>query len=219
LNEEYINLCDQFSKSSSHAFNIATFTGKAFVSFEYQHYRDYLVRQYEDDTEFFKIGKRNIAVYKADQPDEIYWENMKVPSSLKKRNGLYSIVILFIVLLFILALLVGLKRITAEVRSHFEAEDAMKSTIITQVLVITTTLFNKGIAIMIAELTDWEMHSTKSARCTSIIYKMIAAQTLNTSLIYFILYLLEPIQPLAPYGLYGSIYGLVLAIGVLNLGF
>jgi hypothetical protein len=52
LNEEYIRLCQHFvdDYNQVYGFKLAHFTGKAFISFEYEHFRDYFISQYESDT-------------------------------------------------------------------------------------------------------------------------------------------------------------------------
>lgn len=49
INEEYLNLSYKYAMDRSACFNLSHFTGKAFISFQYQHYRDYFLRQYEKD--------------------------------------------------------------------------------------------------------------------------------------------------------------------------
>ena len=56
LNHRYIVLSKKFALDNSPEFNVSHFLGKAFVSFEYQHYREYFLRQYEKDNNFFKIN-------------------------------------------------------------------------------------------------------------------------------------------------------------------
>jgi hypothetical protein len=46
LNSEYVELSKRFSTDDTVAFNISHFLGKAFVSFEYQHYRNYFLREH-----------------------------------------------------------------------------------------------------------------------------------------------------------------------------
>jgi hypothetical protein len=45
----------KFAQDSSMSFNLTHFVGKAFVSFEYQHYRDYFLREYERNNGFLGL--------------------------------------------------------------------------------------------------------------------------------------------------------------------
>jgi hypothetical protein len=78
LNEEYIKLCERFALEISPAFNLSKFTGKAFVSFQYSHYRDYFIQETLKDPNFLKISDKPLRVSRTNQPEDIFWYNMKV---------------------------------------------------------------------------------------------------------------------------------------------
>ena len=59
-----IDLCQHLAISGSKAdnFKLTHFTGKAFVTFEYEHYRDYFIKKYEEDNNFLKISDKPIKI-------------------------------------------------------------------------------------------------------------------------------------------------------------
>lgn len=92
-------LSQKFAEDNSMAFNLTHFTGKAFVSFEYQHYRDYILRESDRDKSFLKIKKDYpMRVELASTPNDIIWYNMSVESSTRRKNILTSYLILLMVL-------------------------------------------------------------------------------------------------------------------------
>ena len=44
INKEFVNTSNNFATNDSVSFNISHFLGKAFVSFELQHYRNFFLR-------------------------------------------------------------------------------------------------------------------------------------------------------------------------------
>jgi hypothetical protein len=62
----------------SPTFNISHFIGKAFITFRYQHYREYFLREAQQDPNFFKLIERPIHIEKAGKPSDILWKNLKV---------------------------------------------------------------------------------------------------------------------------------------------
>lgn len=108
LNQEYISMCQKFALDDTPSFNLSHFTGKAFVSFQYQHFRDYLVNEYQKDSGFLTICERQIKISKTNQPTDIYWYNMKVTDEQRSKNIFYSCCILFMLLVLSFAALIGL---------------------------------------------------------------------------------------------------------------
>jgi hypothetical protein len=62
-----------------------------------------------------------------------------------------------------------------------------------------------------------ERHKTKSERTGQLIIKIVITQTINTSIIYSILFVLHPSNPLGPYGLVLKINSLVVISGLINV--
>jgi hypothetical protein len=61
------------------AFNLSHFVGRAFVSFQYEHYKEYFL-EYFKDTDKLKISDTPLNVGAAANPSDVYWFNMKVSS-------------------------------------------------------------------------------------------------------------------------------------------
>ena len=62
-----------------------------------------------------------------------------------------------------------------------------------------------------------EKHKTKTDRIKSLTVKVVVTQTINTSLIYGILYLINGANPLGSLGLVNKIINLVVVSGIVNL--
>lgn len=71
-------LSQRFALDNSPEFNISHFLGKGFISFEYQHYREYFLRMYEKDPNFFQINSSSIHIEKPVKPNDVEWSNLKV---------------------------------------------------------------------------------------------------------------------------------------------
>jgi hypothetical protein len=95
--------------SNENAFVLAKFTGKAFISFQYQHYRDYFANEYIKDPTFFEICGQPIKISKTVQPTDVFWYNLKVSDAQRAKDIFYSYVILFMMLILSFAALMGLQ--------------------------------------------------------------------------------------------------------------
>ena len=80
LNDIELSLCERFARDDSPTFNITHFVGKAFVSFEYQHYREYIMQKYEERKKFM-YGDTELVLSRASHPTDIEWLNMDVTDS------------------------------------------------------------------------------------------------------------------------------------------
>jgi hypothetical protein len=143
---------------------------------------------------------------------------MKYPDELKKWNITKSVIILFVCELVIFTILVMVKYYGSLLQRTFYIGDIIKSISLNGFIGILTFCFNKAIAFVVEEVTLWEHHLTKSCRFSSLIFKIIFTQTFNTVVIFFFLYLLNPIEPLLQYGLAPAIFDLILWTGLINLG-
>jgi hypothetical protein len=47
---------------NSPGFNLSHFIGKAFVTFQYQHYKEFYLREVEKDPDFFLINNKTIHI-------------------------------------------------------------------------------------------------------------------------------------------------------------
>jgi hypothetical protein len=79
VNHEELLLSQKFAEDSSMAFNLTHFVGRAFISFEYQHFRDYFLRETFRDKNFLRIRPDYpIEIEQASTPLDILWFNMSV---------------------------------------------------------------------------------------------------------------------------------------------
>ena len=62
-----------------------------------------------------------------------------------------------------------------------------------------------------------ERHKTKTDRMKSLTIKVVVTQTINTCLIYGILYIIDRYNPLGSIGLVSKILNLVIVSGAINL--
>ena len=79
LNDCEIVLNKQFANDNSILFTLTHFVGSAFISFQYQHYREFILEQYEKDDEFLKFHGEYLKAEKASFPSDVYWKNIKYP--------------------------------------------------------------------------------------------------------------------------------------------
>lgn len=56
LNQAQIDLCRKYLEDEDPLFKLTHFIGCAFVSFKYQHYRDYIVRTFEKNSSHFMFN-------------------------------------------------------------------------------------------------------------------------------------------------------------------
>lgn len=84
-------------------------------------------------------------------------------------------------------------------------------------MAIMTNVINSILSYSITLLADMERHKTKSDHLNSLVIKIIVTQTINTSFIYFILYLISPSNPLGKAGLVKNVFDLVLVSGFISV--
>ncbi len=169
------------------AFNLTHFVGRAFISFEYQHYRDYILREFERDHSFLKIRPDfPMKVSMASTPNEILWTNMKVESATRKKSILISYFILFMVLTFAFGgtlLMTRLKTILS--KDNSESADFFTN-LLTILMTVVTLVINYFLSLIVKQLTEYEKHQTKSNFVFSHIVKVVITQFINTSIIYYV---------------------------------
>jgi len=64
---------------------------------------------YEQDEDFLKLNDQSLKISRTNKPEDIYWYNMKVSDTERKKNIFYSYAILFMLLILSFASLVGLQ--------------------------------------------------------------------------------------------------------------
>lgn len=108
INQQYLNICYKYAIDQSASFTLSHFTGKAFISFQYQHYRDYFIREAKYDEQFLRINKQNCRVRHSSKPSDIYWLNMKVNDSNRQKYIIYSYLVLSMTLVVTFGGLLGI---------------------------------------------------------------------------------------------------------------
>ena len=108
MNQQYLNTCYKYAIDKSASFTLSHFTGKAFVSFQYQHFRDYFLREYLHDKDFLKFNNKRIKINNSSKPSDIFWENMKITDRERRKTIIYSYIVLFMTLVIALGGLLGL---------------------------------------------------------------------------------------------------------------
>ena len=76
------------------------FVGTAFISFQYQHYRDYILMQDSTDDNFMMYNGIKLEVEVASHPSEVYWTNMRISNKNRQIRTITSYLILAMVLVF-----------------------------------------------------------------------------------------------------------------------
>jgi hypothetical protein len=109
INREFINLCEQFALNDTPSFSLSKFVGKAFISFQYQHYRDYFANEYVKNPKFLEVCGKPLKISKTNQPTDIFWYNMKISDAQRSKDIFYSYCILFMLLVLSFAALIGLQ--------------------------------------------------------------------------------------------------------------
>ena len=66
------------------------------------------MQKYEDGSREFKYGNKKLTISRASHPTDIYWTNMKVSDSKRAKKVVISYMIIFMILFFSAAGLVGI---------------------------------------------------------------------------------------------------------------
>jgi hypothetical protein len=111
INDKHIELSKKFALDNSPAFNLSHYLGKAFVTFQYQHYRSYFLRRAEKEPNFFQINTKTIYIEKPGQPKDVFWTNLKISNEERASTLIQSFVVLMVLLLVSLVILVGVDQI------------------------------------------------------------------------------------------------------------
>lgn len=246
VNQEYVSLCKQIAIDESPAFQLSRFTRKAFVSLEYQHYRDYMLREYEKDKQFLLIEGQPIKISHATNPEDVFWFNMRVTRSKRIKSILWSYFILLMVLGFSfigLALLEkfqedsvpddqdnadlfsqtfsSLNPITLMTKPNAPLSEVILGYFLTVMIPIATILINYLLGYFITELTISEKYQTRTDFLVSLVIKNVISQFINTAIIYFLIMKLYPDNEGAKYlsssGIVVRVTSLVIASGVIEM--
>jgi len=85
------------------------FTGRAFVSFEYEHYKNYFLRRYQENENFLKISGKSIKIDYSNEPEDVSWENMIISDVERNKKVVYSWVVVTMLLILSFAAFFGLQ--------------------------------------------------------------------------------------------------------------
>jgi hypothetical protein len=109
----YLALCADFTNKShqTHAFVMSHFLGKAFISFQYQHYA-FAVLDCHSKNPIFLDGNK-LDLQPATAPRDVFWENMNVTDNQRTNRKVVSFFITLGSLLIVFGILVGLDIIQA----------------------------------------------------------------------------------------------------------
>lgn len=158
-------MCEQFALNTSPAFTLSKFTGKAFICFQFQHYRDYFIKEYEKNPKFLEICGQPLRISRTNMPSDIFWYNMKISDSQRSKNIFYSYAILFMLLLISLAALIGLSFWSVTLNQGAKGHSfiaKIKGYAITALMSILTNIINYILSYSISLLVVMERHKTKS---------------------------------------------------------
>ena len=176
--------------------------------------------QNEQNESLVRLNNINLKISNINKPEDIYWYNMKVSDSDRSRYIFYSSSILFMLLILSFGSLVGLQYWQSHTQLPVNSTkplDKLKSSLFSMGMAILTNIINFILSYSIQLLADMQKHKTKSERLNSLIIKIIVTQTINTSFIYFILYLIAPKNPLGKTGLVKNVFDLVLVSGFISV--
>ncbi len=153
-----LNLCEKFASDDSPTFNITHFVGKAFVSFEYQHFREYIMQKYEDGTKKFMYGETELVLSRASHPTDIKWLNMEFSDTERLKRIVTSYLIIGMILVFSAAALIGIDFL--KLKGIKEGHDiSPETTVINYSLTIfgsvITSVINNGIWYIISSLSGY----------------------------------------------------------------
>ena len=97
--------------------------------------------------------------------------------------------------------------------------DFIASNLISISMAVITNVINFILSNSIELLSNVEQHQTKTQRLNSVIIKTICSQALNTSFIYYFLYLIFKNNPLGTHGLVNQVLNLVTVSGFISVIF
>jgi hypothetical protein len=109
----YLELCTDFTNKNhqTYDFVLSHFLGKAFVSFEYQHYA-YAIMNYAAANPIYLDGNL-LDLRPATAPRDVFWENMNITDLMRKRRLVVSFFVTLGTLIIVFAILVGLDIVQA----------------------------------------------------------------------------------------------------------
>ena len=135
LNKASIELCQQFELNHYFGFVVSKFLGKAFVSFEYEHFSR-LVYDRINKSAPFKNHKLKAVI--AAPPRDVYWENLHVTTWQRIQKMIVTFFICAACLFIAFLILLGIKFYH---RKAYEDNDSAPSTPGSYGITIVVSLF------------------------------------------------------------------------------
>lgn len=92
----HIKLCQEFVKAENNPSSIiSNFTGAAFVTFKYQHYRDAILKKFREEKDKFEYRDQQLKVTRAVHPSEVLWLNLRFSDKARRIKMFFSFLVLF----------------------------------------------------------------------------------------------------------------------------
>ena len=193
---EFINSCrvalnGQFASDNSFLFNLTHFVGHAFVSFQYQHYRNFFLDAYQADSKRFIYNGRALRIRPANHPEDINWKNLRFSVQEKERIQLNTYFIMLLIILVEFAILYGLKYLLyndgSVIEASFTAHPFVFMTVATVVVLLTNTII-----IRVAKSSARaERHKTRLNETTAFIKKSMITTVISSTLTFFFLDIMQ----------------------------
>ena len=136
----------------------------------------------------------------APKPNDVFWYNMKVSDVYRKKQTFYSYIIMVLTLLFLLGGLIALNIWKTSVASSLPKQSHWQKFIsftFNLLMVLLTYTINVVLGMTLDKLTEMERCQSKTSKMSSLLLKNVIAKVLNTSVVFFILYRMNPTDPLA----------------------
>lgn len=204
---------------------MSRFVGKAFVSLNYQHYKQLLRYRCQRDNTFLRTNGNtvNLKVSKATKPNDINWNNMKVTDQFRANQLKTSYLLVTIALFISGGILFGLTDLQTQFKSTLGTQGALIMAF-KEVYLLTlpawTFIVNYILNWGLYELNSYEKHKNKTEENSQPIVKNVASKFFNTAVIYALVYVFGPkLNFLDNSGLVYVIMSLVLVNSGLNLAF
>ena len=170
-----------------------------------------------------QINGTSVTIRRANKPSDIYWFNMKVKDEERTTYTRYAWGVLIMLLIISFASFVGLELLqsheTVRAIDNKNIWQLVKRYAVTASTGLLATGLNLVLGYTIELLSTMERHKTKSDKLSSLIFKNIVTQSINTSVMYLILYFIQPINPLGQYGLVNKVISVVIVSGSVSIIF
>lgn len=100
LNESQIHVSYELVRNNKLYFHNTTFSGNAFLSFEFEDFKDYIYEKYLADPKQFEFEGVQIKIEEACDPTDVNWRNMKVSPTTRFNRIIFSYIVLVMLLSF-----------------------------------------------------------------------------------------------------------------------